>query len=37
MDGGTTTLGAPQSQFNDEHVPFNILYTGGFAYRAVHI
>jgi hypothetical protein len=37
MHGGTTTLGAPQSQFNDEHVPFNTLYTGGFAYRAVHI
>ena len=37
MHGGTTILGSSQSQFDDEHVPFNTLYNSGFAYRAVHI
>lgn len=40
LHGATTTWGTPesqQSQFNDEHVPFNILYNEGFAYQAVEL
>lgn len=37
IHGGTINVGAPQSQFNDEHVPFTTLYDRVFLYRAVHI
>jgi hypothetical protein len=37
VHGGQTQWGTSGYQFNDEHVAFNTLYNGGFAYRAVYI
>jgi hypothetical protein len=37
MHGGTTNIEKGTSQFDNTHVPFNTLYTSGFAYQAVDI
>lgn len=37
IHGGTTTSGASHFQFNDGHVAFSTLYTGGYLQMAVNI